>query len=62
MDQKHVDQNVNVQFVFVPKDLLLSPDDEQLHDNKLKREKKTAKVNKLTAGVEGLTEDIHSTA
>jgi len=34
--------------------------DEQLHDNKLKREKKTAKVNKLTAGVEGLTEDIDS--
>jgi len=32
--------------------------DEQLHDNKIKREKKTAKVNKLTAGVEGLTEDI----
>merc|ERR1719424_2093984 len=34
--------------------------DEQLHDNKLKREKKTSKVNKLTAGVEGLTEDISS--
>jgi len=34
--------------------------DEQLHDNKLKREKKTAKVNKLTAGVEGLAEDIDS--
>jgi len=32
--------------------------DEQLHDNKLKREKKTSKVNKLTAGVDGLTEDI----
>lgn len=32
--------------------------DEQLHDNKLKREKKTAKVNKLTAGVDSLTEDI----
>merc|ERR1719183_1164101 len=32
--------------------------DEQLHNNKIKREKKTAKVNKLTAGVEGLTEDI----
>jgi len=32
--------------------------DEQLHDNKIKREKKTAKVNKLTANVEGLTEDI----
>merc|ERR1719316_1934659 len=34
--------------------------DEQLHDNKIKREKKTAKANKLTAGVEGLTEDIDS--
>jgi hypothetical protein len=32
--------------------------DEQLHDNKLKREKKTAKVNKLTAGVDSLAEDI----
>mmetsp|Transcript_106058 Transcript_106058/g.165572 ORF Transcript_106058/g.165572 Transcript_106058/m.165572 type:complete len:655 (+) Transcript_106058:66-2030(+) len=32
--------------------------DEQLHDNKLKREKKTAKVNKLTANIEVLTEDI----
>jgi len=32
--------------------------DEQLHDNKLKREKKTAKVNKLTATEESLTEDI----
>merc|ERR1719502_1493671 len=32
--------------------------DEQLHDNKIKREKKTAKVNKLTATVEGLTQDI----
>merc|ERR1719324_595180 len=32
--------------------------DEQLHNNKIKREKKTAKVNKLTAEVEGLTEDI----
>jgi len=32
--------------------------DEQLHDNKLKREKKTAKVNKLTAGIEALTQDI----
>merc|ERR1719416_241049 len=32
--------------------------DEQLHDNKIKREKKTAKVNKLTATVESLTEDI----
>merc|ERR1719405_261373 len=34
--------------------------DEQLHDNKIKREKKTAKVNKLTATVESLTEDIAS--
>merc|ERR1719160_1458320 len=34
--------------------------DEQLHDNKIKREKKTAKVNKLTAEVEALTEDIAS--
>merc|ERR550537_1985204 len=32
--------------------------DEQLHDNKIKREKKTAKVNKLTATVESLTQDI----
>jgi len=32
--------------------------DEQLHDNKIKREKKTAKVNKLTATIEALTEDI----
>jgi chromosome segregation ATPase len=32
--------------------------DEQLHDNKIKREKKTAKVNKLTASIEALTEDI----
>lgn len=32
--------------------------DEQLHDNKIKREKKTAKVNKLTATIDGLTEDI----
>jgi len=32
--------------------------DEQLHDNKIKREKKTAKVNKLTASIEGLTQDI----
>jgi chromosome segregation ATPase len=32
--------------------------DEQLHDNKIKREKKTSKVNKLTAEVDGLTEDI----
>merc|ERR1740117_1209825 len=36
--------------------------DEQLHDNKLKREKKTTKVNKLTAGVEALTQDIASMA
>jgi hypothetical protein len=36
--------------------------DEQLHDNKIKREKKTAKVNKLTATVEALTEDIASMA
>jgi len=36
--------------------------DEQLHDNKLKREKKTAKVNKLTAEIESLTEDIASMA
>jgi len=32
--------------------------DEQLHDNKIKREKKTTKVNKLTANIEGLAEDI----
>merc|ERR1719324_1899783 len=32
--------------------------DEQLHDNKIKREKKTAKVNKLTATIEALAEDI----
>merc|ERR1719262_254785 len=36
--------------------------DEQLHDNKIKREKKTAKVNKLTATVESLTEDIAAMA
>merc|ERR1719399_1729505 len=36
--------------------------DEQLHDNKIKREKKTAKVNKLTASIEALTEDIASMA
>merc|ERR1719387_2677665 len=36
--------------------------DEQLHDNKIKREKKTAKVNKLTSSIEGLTEDIASMA
>merc|ERR1719399_2582236 len=34
--------------------------DEQLHDNKIKREKKTAKVKKLTASIEALTEDIAS--
>jgi len=34
--------------------------DEQLHDNKLKREKKTAKVNKLAATIEALTEDINT--
>merc|ERR1719502_2276380 len=32
--------------------------DEQLHDNKIKREKKTAKVNKLTASIEAMTQDI----
>jgi hypothetical protein len=32
--------------------------DEQLHDNKIKREKKTAKVNKLTATIEAATQDI----
>lgn len=32
--------------------------DEQLHNNKLKREKKTSKVNQLTATVDSLTEDI----
>merc|ERR1719298_364511 len=36
--------------------------DEQLHDNKIKREKKTAKVNKLTAEIEMLTEDIATMA
>merc|ERR1719223_625215 len=36
--------------------------DEQLHDNKIKREKKTSKVNKLTANIEGLTEDIDTMA
>merc|ERR1719324_1062410 len=36
--------------------------DEQLHDNKIKREKKTAKVNKLTATVESMTEDIATMA
>merc|ERR1719345_182030 len=34
--------------------------DEQLHDNKIKREKKTSKVNKLTATIEALTQDIAS--
>merc|ERR1719298_257521 len=34
--------------------------DEQLKANKLKREKKTSKVNKLTASVESLTETIKS--
>merc|ERR1740130_2444160 len=34
--------------------------DEQLHDNKLKREKKTSKVNKLSANIEALTQDIAS--
>jgi len=32
--------------------------DEQLHNNKIKREKKTGKVNKLTASVESMTQDI----
>merc|ERR1719393_664756 len=36
--------------------------DEQLHDNKIKREKKTAKVNKLTSAIEALTEDIATMA
>merc|ERR1711937_159538 len=36
--------------------------DEQLHNNKIKREKKTTKVNKLTAGVDMLTEEITSMA
>merc|ERR1719183_1051980 len=36
--------------------------DKQLHDNKIKREKKTAKVNKLTARIEALTQDIASMA
>merc|ERR1740130_1882975 len=34
--------------------------DEQLHDNKLKREKKTFKVNKLSANIEALIQDIAS--
>merc|ERR1719408_68157 len=36
--------------------------DEQLHDNKLKREKKTAQVNKLTAEIEALNQDIAAMA
>merc|ERR1719408_1558 len=32
--------------------------DEQLHDNKIKRDKKTSQVNKLTSNVELLTESI----
>jgi regulator of replication initiation timing len=32
--------------------------DGQLHDNKIKREKKTAKVNKLSASIESLTQSI----
>merc|ERR1719379_2698964 len=36
--------------------------DEQLHNNKLKRDKKTAKVEKLTAEIEVLTEKIASMA
>jgi|Transcript_22106 chromosome segregation ATPase len=36
--------------------------DEQLHNNKLKREKKTARVNKLAAEIEALTESIASMA
>ena len=31
---------------------------EETKKNKLKRDKKTAKVNKLTANIEGLAEDI----
>merc|ERR1719183_690075 len=34
--------------------------DEQLHSNKIKREKKTGKVNKLTASIESMTQDIAS--
>merc|ERR1719162_1456859 len=34
--------------------------DEQLKTNKIKREKKTAKVNKLTATIEAMTQDIAS--
>jgi len=36
--------------------------DEQLHNNKIKRDKKTAKVNKLTASIEALTEQIANMA
>jgi len=36
--------------------------DAQLHDNKIKREKKTAKVNKLSASIESLTQDIAAMA
>jgi len=36
--------------------------DEQLHNNKIKRDKKTAKVNKLTATIEALTEEIAAMA
>jgi len=36
--------------------------DDQLHDNKIKREKKTAKVNKLTASIEGLNQDVAAMA
>merc|ERR1719199_628093 len=36
--------------------------DQQLHDNKLKREKKTAKVNKLSASIEALTQDVAAMA
>jgi hypothetical protein len=36
--------------------------DQQLHDNKLKREKKTAQVNSLTASIEALTADIDAMA
>jgi len=32
--------------------------DEQLHDNKIKREKKSAKRNKLDASIEAMTQDI----
>merc|ERR1719221_2085241 len=36
--------------------------DEQLHNNKLKREKKTSRVNMLTADIEETTENIESMA